>query len=68
MDKDVLCPFFKKYDSVRICCEGIEGENSSVYIVFPSPKARRDYLRAKCCRDYKVCLMAKMNERKWEGK
>lgn len=66
MAKDVLCPYYKKDDGVKICCEGIEGESSTVQIVFASANARRDYQKLKCCRDYGTCLIAKMNDRKWK--
>lgn len=64
--KDVQCPYYKKDDGVKICCEGIEEESSSVHIVFPSAHKRVEYQRQKCCRDYNTCLIAAMNNKKWE--
>ena len=67
MAKDVRCPFYKKDDGVKICCEGID-DKTSVHIVFPSSKDRRSYQLLKCCQNYNTCLVAAMNNKKWEGK
>lgn len=65
--KDVRCPFYKKEDGVRICCEGIE-ESFSVHVVFASSQGRLAYQKKKCCRDYNACPIAAINFKKWEGK
>lgn len=63
--KDVRCPYYKKDDGVKICCEGVEDSDSSLHIVFPSTGKRIEYQREKCCRDYNLCLIAAMNNRKY---
>lgn len=66
MAKDVICPYYKKDEGVKVCCEGVGEESSSLYIVFPSPRKRIEYQRQKCCGDYNTCLVAAMNNRKYE--
>jgi hypothetical protein len=62
--KDVRCPYYKKEDGVKICCEGFE-ENSSIHMIFPSAKKRRLYQLQRCCIDYKKCPIVKINDERW---
>ena len=68
MCKHVRCPYYIKDEGVKIRCEGIDEDSTTIHLVFPSAKARKDYQWKKCCRDYGTCLIAKMNDRKWERK
>ena len=68
LDKYIKCPFYKRTEAVKIHCEGVE-DSLSIHIVFPSPDVRKDYQHSYCCTDkYRRCLVAQMNEKKWEGK
>lgn len=65
MAKDVKCPYYLKEEGVKIHCEGVE-DNTYIHLVFASAKIRRDYQLNKCCNNYNRCLIAAMNNRKWE--
>lgn len=65
--KDVVCPYYKKEDGVKIACEGFD-DDSSIHIIFLSAKKRRIYQLRRCCYDYKKCPIAKMNDEKWEAR
>lgn len=65
--KYVLCPYYCKEDGVKICCdsEGIE-DDTSIHLVFPSSRRRKEYQLEKCCSKWKHCPVAAMLERIWE--
>lgn len=44
---DVVCPYYKKSDNIRIVCEGIT-EASSVHIVFGGKEGTTRYIKTYC--------------------
>jgi hypothetical protein len=63
--KYVLCPYYRKEEGVKICCEGVE-DGTSIHMVFPSSRRRKDYQVDKCCDNYKKCLVFAMIDHMWE--
>jgi len=66
--KYVQCPFFHRFESNRICCEGLE-DKSTINLVFEDPKKLREYSGAYCCDidRYRLCLICKTLETKYGG-
>ena len=66
--KYAVCPFYRKNGINRICCEGVE-ENNTLNVVFETTREMVDY--EKCyCDDmvfHKECLLYQMLAKKWEG-
>ena len=46
-DKNAVCPFYKRQEHQKICCEGIQ-ERSSLYLTFSSPEEQKKYLEQHC--------------------
>lgn len=63
--KYVLCPYYRKEDGVKICCEGID-DDGTIHVVFASLQKRKDYQTEKCCKNFSRCIVAAMLDRKWE--
>ena len=68
--QDVLvkCPYYKGEEKQVLFCEGVQ-EGSSIHLAFDTPSNLRDYKNQFCkgwC--YGKCLIADMNNRKWNYK
>ena len=63
--KDVRCPYYIKEDGAKIHCESGE-EGITMHLVFVSPGLRLNYQRDVCCRDYSICPIAQINNKRWE--
>lgn len=64
--KYVVCPFYIRSDQNRICCEGVDG-NNTINLVYEDAKKRREYSN-KFCRNtigYKKCAICQMLNRKY---
>ena len=65
--KYVVCPFYHRNDTNRICCEGVE-DNNTINLVFASNREMVEY--EKCfCDDmdfHKECLLYQMLIKKYE--
>ena len=66
--KYVKCPYFRRFDTNRICCEGV-GSKNTINVVFESPKQLEEYKRVFC---YEIkachkCLVCKMLDDKNGG-
>ena len=66
VDKFVTCPYYKWSDPNRICCEGVE-DNNSTNLIFGNPLNARGYMRDYCCTQYgmKRCQIYNMLNRKY---
>ena len=59
-----VCPFYQYYERHKIVCEGVQ-EDANIHLTFGSPSDRKDYHEARCCGEYKKCLVAQMLYKKW---
>lgn len=66
--KYVVCPFYRRNDNNRICCEGLE-ERNTINLVFEDPNKQREYKRTHCCDidRYRSCMICSVLERKYGG-
>lgn len=65
--KYAVCPFYKRNDTNRICCEGVD-KTSSINLVFDSKEKTLEYER-KYCNDilaHKDCWICRTLTDKWE--
>lgn len=65
----VVCPFYRRNDNNRICCEGVDKTNT-LNIVFGSQPDLHKYV-LRYCNDidgHKRCLLCQMLTKKWEEK
>lgn len=67
ISKYVVCPFYRRNDTNRICCEGVSFENT-LNIVFESEKGMVRYEKRFCdsMDHHKNCLVYQMLNRKYE--
>lgn len=65
MSKYVLCPFYRKEEKNKICCEGIE-KDTSLNLIFLSVERRKDFEKRFCCADYRRCYISEMLSKKWK--
>lgn len=65
--KDILCPFFKDIHTSKqsIYCEGID-DSSVIKIKFIQKKQFEFQVKGKCCSDYKHCMIACMQYKKYK--
>jgi hypothetical protein len=66
ISKYVVCPFYHRNDTNRICCEGVDKSNT-INLVFETNGKTLEYER-EFCNDlvrHKDCLICKMLEEKW---
>ena len=59
--KFVKCPFYRKYDTNRIVCEGL-AEGNTINLCYESPSDRRKYMKEVCesllgCRDCPIHIL-----------
>jgi hypothetical protein len=64
--KYAKCPFFHRFESNRICCEGLE-DNNTINLVFEDPKKLNEYKHTYCCDidHYRWCLICGILNRKY---
>lgn len=65
--RDVVCPYFRREDSISISCESwVQGATGK--LCFRTGEEKRAYMarRCKCMEGYSRCLVARINERKYE--
>ena len=57
----VVCPFYRRHDSNRICCEGVDDTNT-LNLVFGNQKKLYDYVGRYCnsMENYHGCLICQM--------
>ena len=68
ISKYAVCPFYRKHEPNRICCEGISGENT-INLVFTDTKKLKEYTAAKCnsIDGHKRCAVSRMLYSKYGG-
>ncbi len=66
ISKYVVCPFYRKHEPNRICCEGTSDENT-INLVFTDTKKLKEYTVTKCNNidGYKNCAICTMLENKY---
>ena len=66
VSKYVVCPFYRRNDTNRICCEGVDKSNT-INLVFESKEKTLDYERVFCndIVKHKDCLICRMLMEKW---
>ena len=66
ISKYAVCPYYRKNDTNRICCEGVE-DNNVVHLVFGTPQEWRAYEERFCnsMENYNKCKLCQMLDRKW---
>ena len=64
--KYVVCPFYRKSDSYRICCEGVD-DNNTVNLIFSNSTKSKEYKQTFCYNidNYKHCLICAMLNAKY---
>lgn len=65
-DRKAVCPFYKREEQQKICCEGIQ-ERSSLHLTFSSPEEQKKYLERFCnsISGYCKCKVAIMLKSKY---
>ena len=61
----VKCPYYKFEDKQIIFCEGVQ-EGTAIHLAFDTAPNLKDYKNHFCKRCYNKCLLADMQNRKWE--
>lgn len=64
-DANVKCPYYHKYESNRICCEGVKVK-TGLNMTFEDSRNRKHYMDLYCCnlRNYKSCIICYALDRK----
>ena len=59
--KYAVCPFYRRSDSNRICCEGTS-RNNTIHLVFGNQNKLKDYTADHCnsMDGYRHCRICKM--------
>ena len=67
ISKYAKCPFYRRNEDFRICCEGTDS-NNTINIVFGSKKQLLEYEKCYCDSiEYcKYCLIHHALDKKWE--
>ena len=65
--KYVVCPFYRRNDTNRICCEGVDKTNT-INLVFESKEEVLKYQREFCndILQHRDCRVCRMLTEKWE--
>jgi hypothetical protein len=60
-DEFIKCPYYRKNDSNRICCEGPK-EKTGLNFTFEDSKKCREYMKVYCknIHNYKKCMVCYM--------
>lgn len=67
ISKYAVCPFYHRNDTNRICCEGVE-DNNTINIVFGAKQDMLAYEKHFCdnIERHKKCLVYQMLNKKYE--
>lgn len=60
VSKYAVCPFYRRHNDNRICCEGTDTTNT-INLVFENKRQLKDYARAHCdnIQGHKHCLVCR---------
>lgn len=61
----VRCPYYRCEENQKIFCEGLQ-HGTSIHLVFGAHEDLRRYKDQFCKADWGGCLIAGMQNRKWE--
>ena len=61
----VKCPYYRREEKQKIFCEGVS-QGTSIHLAFGSPQQRKQYETIYCKGDWSRCLLAQMQNRKWD--
>ena len=66
VSKYVVCPFYRRHDNNRICCEGTTDDNT-INVVFGDSKKLKEHTVTYCedISNYKRCQVCKMLSEKY---
>lgn len=64
---DVMCPFYKSDDGVRIVCENLLQKSKNVTHRFESSSEKQRHMKRCCCGHYKRCLYYRVLLEKYES-
>ena len=69
VSKYVVCPFYRRHDNNRICCEGTNKDNT-INLVFGDTKKLKEHTVTYCesMDNYKRCLVCGMLNTKYPDK
>lgn len=64
--KYVKCPYYRRSDPNRLCCEGLS-ERNTINLVFEDTKMESAYKQEYCCslENYNNCMVCAMLNRKY---
>ena len=67
--KYVVCPFYRRHESNKICCEGID-ETNTINLVFEDSKQLKEYGICFCndIKCHKSCMLYQMLNQKYPQK
>lgn len=65
MDVLVKCPYYKGEEKQKIFCEGVL-EGSAIHLAFDTNPNLREYKNRFCKGRYNRCLLAEMQNRKYD--
>lgn len=60
VSKYVVCPFYRRHDDNRICCEGTS-EDNTINLVFGNTKKLKEHTERFCedLQNYQKCMICK---------
>ena len=61
----VRCPYFKGQTAKSVFCEGVES-GSRIELSFRTEKQRHLYASKYCTENYRLCMIARMNDLKYD--
>ena len=66
VSKYVKCPYYRRHDINRICCEGTEDSNG-INLVFNNPTDLKEYGETYCndIHNYHNCWLCLMHDRRY---
>ena len=64
ISKEVVCPYYHSEEQQKILCEGVNNF-TSIHLTFGGRTHMATYKREKCCKEWKSCMIAQMQNKKW---
>ena len=67
ISKYVVCPFYRKHNDNKICCEGVSKSNT-INLVFEDCRKQKAYSERYCnnIENYQNCMICRMLNRKYQ--
>lgn len=69
VSKYAVCPYYRRHDDNRICCEGTDSRNT-INLVFGDKNKQKEYGNTFCnsLKNHQHCLICKALNTKYGGK